>query len=537
MTDLFENFSDEIEENAGAYAALGGLAGLKGQEAQRKALEAQRKALEAQRKNLASIEGELKKASGIAQKEVMLKRKLVILEERLDLVSDSKDLKQLRQCLGSCNSFRVLIGKPSNELSNLEDIKFARSLEKKADDLDRVFSKLCARKEFESGMRALEVAINDVEEALAKPELYLNTTQELVSLCSKLNLEIAEPDEITLIKEFKIKAKKLDDIKEFKLRLELLENSVINASKDGKGLRYYVTHPQSLMDLYQILNLQVANSKELELAKSLEQKVVLLDEERNKFKYIIETATNLGEEHLKSQKIDQLVKNGYESIIGQFNESLYGDLHTLCSDQGVMIEDNELLLVTKLVKDEILKENYVYNPNTYKKSLLTKQFTGQLQDIAYDSHLPIRLKMQKGLYKLVFIHKKFRREAFQSYLFNTPKFKEEYKILKTGFKSKKGFERYITNSECFCRCFSSSQLNSFFNKNSTGHCFVATAVYGDHNHPQVQKLRNFRDAKLNKSIAGRHFIKFYYAIGPTLALLPRSSKLTKRLLRHILDRF
>jgi len=530
MSDFFENFSDEIEENAGGYATLGGLAGLTGQNAQRKVLEAQRK-------NLASIEGELKKASGIAQKEVILKRKLVILEERLDLVSDSKNLKTLRQCLGNCDSFGSLIGVPSNKLSNLQDIKFARSLEKKANDLDQVFSKLCAREEFESELSALEEAINDVEEALAKSELNLNTTQKLLLLYSKLNLEIAEPDELILIKKFKNKAKKLDDIKEFKLRLELLENSVINASKDGRGLRYYVKHPHSLMDLYQSLNLQVASSKELELAKSLEQRAVLLDEERSKFKYIVETATNLGEEYLKSLKVDQLVQHGYEGIKSLFSERLYGELHTLCSDQRVMIDDDELLQVTKLVQEIILNKKYAY-PQATTKNLLTKQFSGELHNITYNNHMPIGLTMKKGLYKIKFINKKYRIIISKSELFNTPKFKEEFKILRTGIKREKEFKRYIINSICFSRCFSNSQLNIFFNKTSEKQsCFVATAVYGDQDHPQVQKLRNFRDAKLSRTLVGRHFIKFYYVVGPTLSLLPRSSKLTKSILRHILDRF
>jgi hypothetical protein len=55
MTDFFESFSDEIEENAGAYAAIGGLAALKGQQAQRK--------------KLSDIEAQLLKADNRVEKE------------------------------------------------------------------------------------------------------------------------------------------------------------------------------------------------------------------------------------------------------------------------------------------------------------------------------------------------------------------------------------------------------------------------------------------------------------------------------------
>lgn len=51
---------------------------------------------------------------------------------------------------------------------------------------------------------------------------------------------------------------------------------------------------------------------------------------------------------------------------------------------------------------------------------------------------------------------------------------------------------------------------------SSGGCYVATAVYGSYDCPEVWTLRRFRDGFLKKSIAGRAFIKIYYAISPKL---------------------
>ena len=42
-------------------------------------------------------------------------------------------------------------------------------------------------------------------------------------------------------------------------------------------------------------------------------------------------------------------------------------------------------------------------------------------------------------------------------------------------------------------------------------CFIATTVYGDINHPNVQELRNFRDDILMKSVIGQKFVEFYYS--------------------------
>lgn len=48
-------------------------------------------------------------------------------------------------------------------------------------------------------------------------------------------------------------------------------------------------------------------------------------------------------------------------------------------------------------------------------------------------------------------------------------------------------------------------------------CFVATAAYGDPNHPDVMYLRWYRDNVLCNSAVGRLFIDIYWKIGPILA--------------------
>lgn len=47
-------------------------------------------------------------------------------------------------------------------------------------------------------------------------------------------------------------------------------------------------------------------------------------------------------------------------------------------------------------------------------------------------------------------------------------------------------------------------------------CYVATAVYGSYDCPEVWTLRRYRDHTLSETWYGRVFIKSYYAISPTL---------------------
>lgn len=50
-----------------------------------------------------------------------------------------------------------------------------------------------------------------------------------------------------------------------------------------------------------------------------------------------------------------------------------------------------------------------------------------------------------------------------------------------------------------------------------GSCFIATAVYGDYNAPEVLALRRFRDKHLQANVVGRAFIDFYYRLSPPIA--------------------
>ena len=77
-------------------------------------------------------------------------------------------------------------------------------------------------------------------------------------------------------------------------------------------------------------------------------------------------------------------------------------------------------------------------------------------------------------------------------------------------------ESQLTSSASSPKGSDTSQHNNTSTQESGGGCYVATAVYGSYDCPEVWTLRRFRDFQLEKSWHGRIFIKIYYAISPIL---------------------
>ena len=67
-------------------------------------------------------------------------------------------------------------------------------------------------------------------------------------------------------------------------------------------------------------------------------------------------------------------------------------------------------------------------------------------------------------------------------------------------------------------------------------CYVATAVYGSYDCPEVWTLRRYRDYDLAETWYGRAFIRTYYAISPTLVKWFGHTEWFKRMWRGKLDR-
>ena len=67
-------------------------------------------------------------------------------------------------------------------------------------------------------------------------------------------------------------------------------------------------------------------------------------------------------------------------------------------------------------------------------------------------------------------------------------------------------------------------------------CYIATAVYGSYDCPEVLVLRRFRDNVLAEYLCGRCFINVYYAISPFLVRCWGKNKILLRIGRLVLDK-
>ena len=73
-------------------------------------------------------------------------------------------------------------------------------------------------------------------------------------------------------------------------------------------------------------------------------------------------------------------------------------------------------------------------------------------------------------------------------------------------------------------------------KSSSG-CYIATAVYGSYDCPEVWTLRRYRDSVLDNTWYGRFFIRTYYAISPTLVKWFGKTNWFRNLFREPLNRW
>lgn len=67
-------------------------------------------------------------------------------------------------------------------------------------------------------------------------------------------------------------------------------------------------------------------------------------------------------------------------------------------------------------------------------------------------------------------------------------------------------------------------------------CYIATAVYGSYDCPQVWTLRRYRDHKLQSSFMGRTIIKVYYFLSPTFVKIGLWFRPLRKFSKKLLDK-
>lgn len=112
---------------------------------------------------------------------------------------------------------------------------------------------------------------------------------------------------------------------------------------------------------------------------------------------------------------------------------------------------------------------------------------------------------------------------------------EEHMVLMPNFANKElnktNIEGYAAKIKKYDESYVAPEINT-----TSGGCYVATAVYGSYDCPQVWTLRRYRDNTLAASWYGRLFIHLYYAVSPTLVKLFGNTNWFKNMWRGKLDR-
>lgn len=71
---------------------------------------------------------------------------------------------------------------------------------------------------------------------------------------------------------------------------------------------------------------------------------------------------------------------------------------------------------------------------------------------------------------------------------------------------------------------------------NSGGCYVATAIYGSYDCPEVWTLRRYRDYRLAETLPGRLFVALYYSISPTLVKWFGETQWFKKIWKTELDK-
>ena len=113
-----------------------------------------------------------------------------------------------------------------------------------------------------------------------------------------------------------------------------------------------------------------------------------------------------------------------------------------------------------------------------------------------------------------------------------------------GIDIHKEYVKYLQNKEMNINIINSygdkirKYDSSFSNPEvDTSGCYVATAVYGSYDCPEVWTLRRFRDFTLDETWYGRLFIKAYYATSPTFVKYFGNVEIFKSQGKKLLDKW
>ena len=125
-----------------------------------------------------------------------------------------------------------------------------------------------------------------------------------------------------------------------------------------------------------------------------------------------------------------------------------------------------------------------------------------------------------------------------NYVFTAPQYTGFPAVITTSLRkhSNSDFGINNTSASTIAPTKTSDSAPASTSGSTTGGCYVATAVYGSYDCPQVWTLRRYRDYTLAETWYGRAFVRAYYAISPTLVRWFGHTEWFKKMWKGRLDR-
>lgn len=182
---------------------------------------------------------------------------------------------------------------------------------------------------------------------------------------------------------------------------------------------------------------------------------------------------------------------------------------------------------TYLDTDEDIRNNYIsdFSDRVLSATMVVHTFGDILED------------RYQGKYGIMSAESwKDSIEVFQTYTKHLPSGIDVsgiQKIINEYGDSVKKYDPSYETPSIAKKSFSSSSADT----SSSSGCYVATAVYGSYDCPEVWTLRRFRDFTLDETWYGRLFIKAYYATSPTFVKYFGNVKLFKSQGKKLLDKW
>lgn len=112
------------------------------------------------------------------------------------------------------------------------------------------------------------------------------------------------------------------------------------------------------------------------------------------------------------------------------------------------------------------------------------------------------------LYETYLLHSKIEFQSYMIFLKNLAEF-YVYRI-SNGGKNKANKDDLTGLNEKI------KELDPSYKPRKASGCYIATAVYGSYDAPEVWILRRYRDNVLDNNVLGRMFIKIYYLFSPVI---------------------